>query len=72
MTKLMVMIILVLELQVTMISGDDDYYDDSPCNYTFSSSSKTSSTWVVVKIMLPFWVLNIIRHLIFKVPEKGP
>ena len=29
-------------------------------------------TWVVVKIMVPFWVLNIIRHLIFRVPKKGP
>ena len=28
--------------------------------------------WVVVKIMVPLWVLNIIRHLIFKVPKKGP
>ena len=27
---------------------------------------------VVVKIMVPFWVLNIIRHLIFRVPQKGP
>ena len=29
-------------------------------------------TWVVVKIMVPFWVLIIIRHLLFRVPEKGP
>ena len=29
-------------------------------------------TWVVVKIMVPFWVLNIIRHLVFRVPKKGP
>ena len=28
--------------------------------------------WVVVKIMVPFWVLIIIRHLIFRVPTKGP
>ena len=27
--------------------------------------------WVVVKIMIPFWVRNIIRHLIFRVPQKG-
>ena len=27
--------------------------------------------WVVVKIMVPFWVLIIIRHLIFRVPKKG-
>ena len=30
------------------------------------------NTWVVVKIMVPFWVLIIIRHLIFRVPKKGP
>ena len=29
-------------------------------------------TWVVVKIMVPFWVPNIVRHLIFGVPKKGP
>ena len=28
--------------------------------------------WVVVKIMVPFWVPIIIRHLIFRVPQKGP
>ena len=28
--------------------------------------------WVVVKIMVPFWVLNRIRHLLFRVPKKGP
>ena len=27
--------------------------------------------WVVVKIMIPFGVLIIIRHLIFRVPQKG-
>ena len=27
--------------------------------------------WVVVKIMIPFWIPIIIRHLIFRVPEKG-
>ena len=32
----------------------------------------TSDTWVVVKIMVPFWVPIIIRHLIFRVPKKGP
>ena len=29
------------------------------------------STWVVVKIMVPFWVPNIVRHLIFRVPKKN-
>ena len=28
--------------------------------------------WVVVKIMVPFWTPIIIRHLIFRVPKKGP
>ena len=27
---------------------------------------------VVVKIMVPFWVPIIIRHLLFRVPKKGP
>ena len=27
--------------------------------------------WVVVKIMVPFWVPNIVRHLFFRVPKKG-
>ena len=26
--------------------------------------------WVVVKIMVPFWIPIIIRHLIFRVPKK--
>ena len=33
--------------------------------------SITVPTWVVVKIMVPFWVPNIVRHLIFRVPKKG-
>ena len=28
--------------------------------------------WVVVKIMVSFWVPIIIRHLLFRVPKKGP
>ena len=30
-----------------------------------------SYTWAVVKIMAPFWVLVIIRHLMFRVLKKG-
>ena len=33
---------------------------------------KYINTWVVVKIMVPLGVLSIIRHLIFRVPKKGP
>ena len=29
-------------------------------------------TCVVVKIMVPFWVPDIVRHLLFRVPKKGP
>ena len=27
--------------------------------------------WVVVKIVVRFGVLNIVRHLLFRVPQKG-
>ena len=27
---------------------------------------------VVVKITVPFWIPVIIRHLMFRVPRKGP
>ena len=30
------------------------------------------SIWVVVKIMVPFWVPIIVRHLVFRVSKKGP
>ena len=28
--------------------------------------------WEVVKILAPFWIPIIIRHLIFRGPKKGP
>ena len=28
--------------------------------------------WVVIKIMVPFWVLRIIRHLVCRGPIRGP
>ena len=31
-----------------------------------------TAIWVVVKIRVPFGVLIIMRHLIFRVPKKGP
>ena len=36
------------------------------------SVTKPLNTWVVVKIMVPFWVPNIVRHLLFRVPQQGP
>ena len=41
----------------------------------WSSSSvrgRSLYTWVVVKIRVPFWVPIIIRHLLLRVPKKGP
>ena len=35
-------------------------------------STKDMNIRVVVKIMVPFRVPIIIRHLIFRVPKKGP
>ena len=34
--------------------------------------SRAFFMWAVFKIMVPFWVPDIIRHLIFRVPKKGP
>ena len=31
-----------------------------------------SCTWVVVKIMVPFLVLCIMQHLVFRGPKRGP
>ena len=31
-----------------------------------------AQSWVVVKTMVPFWALNIVRHLVFEGPKKGP
>ena len=36
------------------------------------SPAGLGAMWVVVKIMIPFWIPIIIRHLIFRVPKKGP
>ena len=33
--------------------------------------NRRSFIWVVVKIMVPFWVPIVIRHLIFRVPQQG-
>ena len=31
-----------------------------------------SGIWVVVKIMVPFGVFSMIRHLVFRGPQRGP
>ena len=31
-----------------------------------------ASTWVVVKMMVPFWIPIMIHHPICRVPKKGP
>ena len=50
------------------LSIQQDPYLHSP---KFTAHISCLFTWVVVKIRVPFWVLNIIRHLIFRVPKKG-
>ena len=35
------------------------------------SQEPWSRIWVVVKMMVPFWIPSIIRHLIFRVPQNG-
>ena len=44
------------------------------CSDSFLRTMEISSrhTWVVVKIMVPFWVPIIKRHLLFRVPKEGP
>ena len=32
----------------------------------------TKGIWVVVKVMVPFCVLSIIRHLVYRGPKRGP
>ena len=41
-------------------------------NGIYKGSMKGLGFRVVVKIMVPFWVPNIVRHLLFKVPKKEP
>ena len=43
-----------------------------PRDGVMKAGASVQLIWVVVKIMIPFWVLIIIRHLIFRVPKKGP
>ena len=35
-------------------------------------TAQSNTKWVVVKNMVPVWVLIIIRHLTFRVPKKVP
>ena len=36
-----------------------------------ASATRTKLIWVVVKMRVPFWVLIIVWHGIFRVPKKG-
>ena len=40
-------------------------------HYIFSGLQPRRSHLMVVKIMVPFWIPIIIRHLIFRVPKTG-
>ena len=37
----------------------------------YMAGIRNRTIWVVVKIMVPFWVLSIIRHLVFRDPKRG-
>ena len=43
-----------------------------PEGYNHKKHIGSQNTWVVVKIMVPFWVPTIIWHLLVRVPKKGP
>ena len=47
-------------------------YARVPLKGSIKGSMKGLGFRVVVKILVPFWVLMKIRHLIFRVPKKGP
>ena len=55
-------------LAVHLVSDHERFF----CVLDFLSNDFSPCTWVVVKIMVPFWIPIIIRHLIFRVPKKGP
>ena len=40
--------------------------------FILRSTQTSICSWVVVNIKVPFWVPIIIRHLSFRVPQKGP
>ena len=50
-----------------MLSMDIEYLMVAPTRVPFRICM-----WVVVQIMVPFWVLSIIRHLLFRGPKRGP
>ena len=45
------------------IEGDIDYRYRCRCKYRFI-------IWVIFIIMVPFWALSIIRHLVFRDPKE--
>ena len=49
-------------------AGGDDDDESGVCLVAFQAGPR----WVVVTIMAPFCVPIIIRHLLFRVPKKGP
>ena len=43
-----------------------------PCTELGNGVGPSNPIWVVVKLMVRFWIPIIIRHLICRVPKKGP
>ena len=62
---------------IQQVLGTKVYRGEAPENFGSSARQemkglKDEVIRVVVKIMVPFWVPIIIRHLFFRVPKKGP
>ena len=41
-----------------------------PNNNSLSKNDNTG-IWVVVKVMVPFWALSVVRHLVFRGRSRG-
>ena len=77
---------LILDVDVALSDGIDDHFLSSLWCQRGSSlpkversshesgdpSPEKNSIWVVVKTTVPFWILSIIRHLVFRGPKRGP
>ena len=44
----------------------------APCTQVVHTVAPKFNIWVVVKTRVPYWVPTIIRHVLFRVPKKGP
>ena len=55
-----------------MLASASSSTQGSPSETVRMSQLQGLHVWVVVKIVVPFGFPIIVRHLIFRVPKKGP